>query len=136
MPAVAIVGSEFRPFIENRYVFWERERDDEIIADDYKNAEVTGQVSNGSTKLFIQGIGIARESDTTYEHVKSITTPTGSGWQRRTPLYGNGEIIDLVSRKLFVEGRAIALVGSKVRSHVNSIETSLRSGSSKFFVSQ
>ncbi|MEK3788042.1 PAAR domain-containing protein [Paenibacillus sp. FSL K6-1230] len=134
MPSIATVGSEIRKFTAYDFIQWvQKNRDGDEIDDDTANAEITGEVTNGSSKLFIEGRAAARLGDHTSENARALNRPEGSRWSIKNPTYGNGIITENVSTKVYVEGQPIAFIGSMVTSFADSEEIPLVTGSTKCF---
>lgn len=132
MPAIATVESEIRKITVYDFIQWvQRNRDDDEIDNEKANAEITGEVTSGSSKLFIQGRAAARLGDQTTENARALSRPEGPGWSIESPTHGNGIITDNVSDKVYVDGRPVAFIGSIVTSFADSEEIPLVTGSTK-----
>ncbi|WP_156897600.1 PAAR domain-containing protein [Paenibacillus massiliensis] len=132
--AAAIVGSEIAEFTLRDFIQWVRTNSDgDEIGDKETDAEITGYVSSGSSKLYIQGSPVARLNDITSESARSLTRPEGSRWRIVSRTSGNGRITGGVSTSLYVEGQPVAFIGSMVTSFADSEEIPLVTGSNHFY---
>ncbi|MCM3341722.1 hypothetical protein M3650_24625 [Paenibacillus sp. MER TA 81-3] len=95
------------------------------------DATINGAVNGGSSNVFVNGMGVARQGDSTAE-TETYSIP--SGWDlEHSDGGGAGSITIGNSKSVFVNGSPIAVTGSTVSTHAG-VSTTIKDGSSNVFI--
>lgn len=93
------------------------------------SATIDGEVNSGSSNVFVNGVGVARNGDSTTER---DTANIPSGWSRNGGDTGGSGSVSGGASNVYANSSKVALSGTSVRTHAG-VNTSISGGSSNVY---